>query len=336
MTTTDPQADAATTDPQPDTSSTPALDTAALRRAREARRDFLVAIEDHRPALFRYCRRLTGNIWDAEDLVQETLARGFARAAETHFDIRNPEAWLTRVATNAYVDGARRARAEPLADLDSPAAPVADPAEVRDAIEELVTVLPPQERAAVVLKDVFDYPLAEIASMVGTTVGAVKSALHRGRDKLSTDPPRTPTSSRSRREPPARAVLDAAAEAFTAYDVDRLVSLFLDDGVMHIVGAVHETGGGQMRDGSFEHTFNLERDVRYTAEVRDFEGEPLVAIFSADADGSGERGLAEVWRCVTIEERLAYVADYFFCPEVVSEVAEAWGVPTVLHGYRYH
>ena len=308
------------------------LDSAALRRAREARRDFLVAVEGHRPALFRYCRRLTGNVWDAEDLVQETLARGFARAAETHFDIRKPEAWLVRIATNTYIDQARRSRPEPWGDRDVADAPATDRAEVRDAIEEMITVLPPQERAAVVLKDVFDFPLADIASMVGTTTGAVKSALHRGRDKLA-----APVA--ARREKPHRAVLDAAAEAFTAYDIDRLVSLFLDDGVMHIVGAVHETGGQQMRDGSFEHTFNLERDVRYTAEVRDFEGEPLVAIFSrpsADDDGSGEPGLAEVWRCVTIENRLAYVADYFFCPEVVTEVAAAWGVPTALHGYRYH
>ena len=262
--------------------------------------------------------------------MQETLARGFARAAETHFDIRNPEAWLVRVATNAYIDQTRRARPEPWGERDLPApTSTTDTAEVRDAIEEMITVLPPQERAAVVLKDVFDFPLADIASMVGTTTGAVKSALHRGRGKLGSP-------AATQRDKPSRAVLDAAAEAFTAYDVDRLVSLFLDDGVMHIVGAVHETGGQQMREGSFEHTFNLERDVRYLAEVREYDGEPLVAIFSTAPDGTGERGLAEVWRCVTIDDRLAYVADYFFCPEVVTEVAAAWGVPTSLHGYRYH
>ena len=307
------------------------LDAGYLRRAREARREFLVAVEEHRPALFRYCRRVAGNVWDAEDLVQETLAKAFARAAETHVTIDNPRAWLIRIATNSYIDLARRARELPLGDVDPPARPTADPGEVDDALKELVTVLPPQERAAVVLKDVFDYPLADIATMVGTTTGAVKSALHRGRAKLADRDPAART-----RPAPDRAVLVAAAEAFTAYDIERLVSLFLDDGVMHIVGMVYETGGRQMRDGSFEHTFNLERDVRYRAEVREYDGEPVVAIFSASADGSGPSGLAEVWRCVTIEGRLSYVADYFFCPEVVTEVAEAWGVPSALHGYRYH
>jgi RNA polymerase sigma-70 factor (ECF subfamily) len=130
--------------------------------------------------------------------------------------------------------------------------------------------------------------------------------------------------------------MTAAAEAFTAYDIDRLVSLFLDDGVMHIVGAVYETGGEQMREGSLEHTFNLERDVRYRAEVRDLDGEPLVAIFATSLDGSGPSGLAEVWRCTTVDGRLSRVSDYFFCPEVVTEIADAWGVTPALHGYRYH
>ena len=268
-------------------------------------------------------------MWDAEDLVQEALALGFARAAETHVAIDSPRAWLMRIATNAYVDQARRVRPEPLGDRDVAAAATPDAAEVNDAIEELVTVLPSQERAAVVLKDVFDYSLAEIAATLGTTTGAVKSALHRGRGKLADPSP-------VRRAAPDRAVLTAAAEAFSAYDVERLVRLFLDSGVMHIVGAVHETGRRQMREGSFAHTFNLERDVRYAAEVRDFDGEPLVAVFASSPDGTGTPGLAEVWRCTTVDGRIAHAADYFFCPEVVTEIAAAWGVPTALHGYRYY
>jgi len=309
------------------------LEATLLRRAREVRREFLVAVEEHRPALFAYCRRLAANVWDAEDLVQETLAKAFARAAETHFTIANPRGWLIRIATNTYIDQTRRASALPLGELDPPAPPVTDPGEVDDALKELITVLPPQERAAVVLKDVFDYPLADIASMVGSTTGAVKSALHRGRAKLSV---RTSRAAPSPRPLPDRAVLAAAAEAFSAYDVERLVSLFLDDGVMHIVGMVYETGAQEMRTGSLEHTFNLERDVRYRAEVRDFEGEPLVAIFAQQGNGSSASGLCEVWRCLTRDGKLAVASDYFFSPEVVTEVAEAWGVPTALHGYRYH
>jgi RNA polymerase sigma-70 factor, ECF subfamily len=300
--------------------------------ARRVRREFLVAIEPHRPRLFAYCRALAGNVWDAEDLVQETLAKAFARAAEEHNPIHNPLGWLIRVATNAYIDSSRRAQPVLGLDLERAQSPTADPVEVSDALEEMFTLLPPQERAAVVLKDVFDYSLAEIASMVGTSVGAVKSALHRGRAALAAD---DREERRMRRPSPDPSVLKAAAAAFTAYDVDALLALVTDDAVMDLVGMVYETGPDQMRQGTMRHTFDLERDVRYSADVREFGGEPLVAVWSAPADGDGPTGLAEVWRCETVDGRLSQVRDYFFCPEVVGEIAADWSVPTVLHGYRY-
>jgi len=316
------------------TDDQPGLEMALLLEARRIRREFLVTMEPHRPQLFAYCRALTGDVWDAEDLVQESLARAFARAAEEHSPIRNPLGWLIRVATNAYIDGARRPASAPSPDLDRPAPAWVDPLEVADAIEDLFTLLPPQERAAVVLKDVFDFSLAEIAALVGTSVGAVKSALHRGRTTLAAADREERT---VRRPSPDPVVLKAAAAAFTAYDVDALLALVTDHTVMDLVGMVYETGPQQMREGTLRHTFHLEDDVRYSADVREFGGEPVVAIWSAPADGgaAGPTGLAEVWRCETVDGRLTRIRDYFFCPEVVSEIAAAWAAPTVLHGYRY-
>ena len=97
---------------------------------------------------------------------------------------------------------------------------------------------------------------------------------------------------------------------------------------MSIVGMVHEVGAEQMKAGSLRHTFDLEDDVRYSAEVRDFEGEPVLAVWSRRHDGSAPEGLSEVIRCRTHDGRLASMSDYFFCPEVVAEIAAAWGVPT--------
>ena len=315
------------------------IDMPLLLEARRIRREFLVSMEPHRPQLFAYCRRLTGNVWDAEDLVQDTLARAFARAAEEHNPIRNPLAWLIRVATNAYIDSTRRIQPQTGVELDRPADEGADPGEVRDAISDLFTLLPPQERAAVVLKDVFDYPLADIASVVGTSVGAVKSALHRARKTLAADDRQERMMHRPNPDP---AVLKAAAEAFSAYDVDALLALMTEHSVMDLVGMVYETGPQQMREGTLRHTFDLEDDVRYSADVRDFDGELVIAVWSTPAkgtsggaDGAGATGLAEVWRCATGDGRLVRIRDYFFCPEVVSEIAAAWGVPAVLHGYRY-
>ena len=71
--------------------------------------DMLVPL---RPGLYAYCRRLTVNIWDAEDLVQDTLARAFARWGVTYPEITNAKAYLIRIATNVWIDGLRRAATE--------------------------------------------------------------------------------------------------------------------------------------------------------------------------------------------------------------------------------
>ena len=61
-----------------------------------------------RPALYAYCRRLTGNVWDAEDLVQDTVLRGFGALGMADRPIDNPRAYLVRVATNLWTDTMRR------------------------------------------------------------------------------------------------------------------------------------------------------------------------------------------------------------------------------------
>jgi RNA polymerase sigma-70 factor (ECF subfamily) len=308
------------------------VDPELLLDVRRVRREFLRTVEPLRPRLFGYCRRLTANVWDAEDLVQETLAKAFARAAQAHGGIDNVEAWLIRVATNTYIDTIRRSAPLLVEDLDGPAPTAVDPAEVGDALEELMTVLPAQERAAIVLKDVFELSLSEIASLTGSSVGGVKAALHRGRAALGSDAERARRASRPSPDP---VVLREVAAAFSAYDIDALAALLREDSVMNLVGMVYETGPDEMRNGSFHHTFELEDDVRYTAEVREFEGEPVIAVWSRPVTHQGDAGISEVWRCATEDGKLTVLTNYFFAPEVVTEVAASWDAPTVLHGYRY-
>src|SRR6478609_10451689 len=85
-------------------------DLAAL--ARDACRRFCQSFEPVRPELYRYCRHLTRSPWDAEDLVQDTLARALVTlGAMLKPEIENPRAWLFRVATNLYIDRTRNAPA---------------------------------------------------------------------------------------------------------------------------------------------------------------------------------------------------------------------------------
>src|SRR5262249_14197530 len=143
---------------------------------------YLDLIAPHRPALHGYCRRLTRNLWDAEDLVQDTLLRAFGHMGRLNHPVRNPRAYLLRTATNVWIDERRRRERDPgvlPVETDEPAAPdveVATPGEVRAAGARLLRRLSPQERAAVLLKEMFDMSLDEIAETLATTPGAVKSA----------------------------------------------------------------------------------------------------------------------------------------------------------------
>src|SRR5215470_19039395 len=69
---------------------------------------FLQRTEGIRPDLHRYCRSLTRSIWDAEDLVQDTMLRAFAKLGEFSNPIDNAKSYLFRIATNLWVDRVRR------------------------------------------------------------------------------------------------------------------------------------------------------------------------------------------------------------------------------------
>lgn len=71
-----------------------------------------------RPALHGYCRRLTGDIWDAEDLVQETLLRAFGTLGCTFARVEHPRAYLLRIASNCWIDVVRRRETEAAALVD--------------------------------------------------------------------------------------------------------------------------------------------------------------------------------------------------------------------------
>ena len=196
---------------------------------------FLDTYEPLRSDLYRYCRNLTRSPWDAEDLAQDAMARAFVTLGQMGHEPPNPRAWLFRVASNLWIDQLRRRRAVPLEGDPAGATAGQDPIGAREAAGTLFGQLSPQERAAVVLKDAFDLSLDEIAEALSTTTGAVKAALHRGRDKL-VEPPLQET------RIPAPGVLDAFSAAFNAGDLDRVTALLLDTAAVEVVGATTQYG----------------------------------------------------------------------------------------------
>jgi RNA polymerase sigma-70 factor, ECF subfamily len=159
----------------------------------------------HRRELYPAALRMTRNASDAEDLVQESMARAYAGLR--HFTPgTNGRAWLFRILSNTFVSGYRKRQREPVQVLSPEfevllsaavgatatgpdrAAPSAEDAvlsqfgfsEVRQALREL----PECFRATIYLADVEGYPYREISEMLGVPIGTVMSRLHRARAQL--------------------------------------------------------------------------------------------------------------------------------------------------------
>jgi RNA polymerase sigma-70 factor, ECF subfamily len=174
---------------------------------------FSALFERHRRALQTHCYRMVGSFEDAEDLVQETFARAWRARKQFRREGRwSLRAWLYRIATNACLDHlARRSPRLLPADVASAADPEAEPppvasdvawldpypdrlvdpheaAAARETLEiafvAAIQHLPPRQRAALILRDAAGFSARETATLLGTSVPAVNSALQRARDRL--------------------------------------------------------------------------------------------------------------------------------------------------------
>jgi RNA polymerase sigma-70 factor, ECF subfamily len=301
------------------------------RLLREAWFQYLDTIAPIRPSLHRYCRRITRNLWDSEDLLQETLLKGFGAIGRGDFcrdacRVSNYRTYLFRIATNLWIDQVRRREFQSVRS-DSTAQPPPGPnqsIEIRDAASLLMTHASPQESAAVLLKDVFDFTLEEIAVILTTTVGAVKSALRRGRAQL--DEKQTTRAAGSRT--PSKELLDRFCAAFNAGDVQGVVSLLLDNTTYEVPGVGGERGKKDLI------WVNVPKPDDVRAEPVVYQGEWMVAFCHGP-----ERALACVDRFEEEDGHIARVISYYYCPDTIREFAAELGVralPQGASGGGYH
>ena len=303
---------------------------------------FVDSTEPFRRDLHRYCRRMTRSVWDAEDLVQETMLRCFGSLRGRDAEIRNPRSFMFRTATHVWIDAVRRRETEST-NAEQVARHHAAPAErpagaARDAGVALFSGLPPQERAAVVLKDVLGFSLAEIAEILETTTGAVKSALHRARNHVQAEG----RDMAPRSEPPSTELVDRFVEAFNALDIPALTDLLLENVTAEVVGIGSMQGrdravsrDGWVQKSLFGHepwALDAQKPARrQRAERRVYLGEPIIVVWMARDQGESVEWL------VRIEEedgRVARIRDYCVCPETEAVVTESLGLPLRDWGYR--
>ena len=139
------------------------------------------------PRLRRYARALAHNRADADDLVQDTLERAWAKSALWR-GVTDARGWLFGVMHNLHVDGVRKPRlATQMLDDDTPEVGIAPTQGERLAVLDLQAALdqlPIEQRQVLLLVALEEMPYAEIAATLGIPIGTVMSRLSRGRERL--------------------------------------------------------------------------------------------------------------------------------------------------------
>jgi RNA polymerase sigma-70 factor (ECF subfamily) len=211
---------------------------------------FVAVTSPYRRALHIHCYRLLGSVHDADDALQETMLRAW-RGLPRYEPRASLSGWLYRIATNACLRLIERrgpamsagAHLQPYPDrlLDDLAATGLGPDDtvaLRESVglayAAALQLLPPKQRAVLILRDALGLPAREVAELLGDSVPAVNSALQRARENIASEhtagrlaQPHAPASPQVE-----AAVMRAFLEAWTAVDIDRIVALLTDDAVL--------------------------------------------------------------------------------------------------------
>jgi RNA polymerase sigma-70 factor, ECF subfamily len=272
---------------------------------------FLETITQLRPRLHRYCSRMTGSVMDGEDVVQDALFEAY-RKLDQYDDSRPLGPWLFRIAHNRCIDLLRRRGVRVEAETASMGPDYVMPANlpvlgVGRAVEQLVISLPPMERACVLLKDVFDYTLEEIAELVSSTVGGVKAALSRGRSKLAALP--EPVKSRREVSPELSRLLHLYVERFNKRDWEGLRELIRADARLHVADRFL----GPLDESPYFGNYERQR-VPWRLAVAEVDGELAVVVLRQQRD---EWKPDTVARVEVIDQHIVGIVDYGHCPWVL-------------------
>jgi RNA polymerase sigma factor (sigma-70 family) len=284
----------------------------------QGRREFLALVDHIRPELHRYCTRMTGSVADGEDVVQETLARACYELSQMRA-LPPLRPWLFRIAHNRAIDHwrheAHRASESLDAALEIAAEASNEPDKVlarNQAVSAAITCfleLAPAQRGCVILKDVLDHSIEEIAVELGLSVSAVKAALHRGRAALQTQSAGAQAPATRLRKPSSE--LTRYASLFNAHDWDGVRSMLADDVRLDLVSQRKSAG---RRDVGVYFT-NYERATDSHLAPAWIDGREVLAVIP-EANATMPRYFIELsWH----EGQVITIRDFRYVPYIVQD-----------------
>ena len=279
-----------------------------------------------RPQLHRYCARLTGSVFDGEDVVQDAMVRALA-ALDSLDSLPSLRPWLYRIAHNRAIDLLRSRALRELDSLEAAAAQVPDP-DVLDA-EELVmkqdavrmavsrfTELPTMQRSVIILKDVLDHSLADIAELLGLSIDAVKAHLARGRVRLRAMATTTP---KTWDAPPASASAERYAALFNSGRWDDLRAMLADDVRLDLSGRPSRVGSGDV--GVYFSVYANIKDVRLVPGW--VEGREVFLVYA----GQDLERPAYLVQIIWSNERISHIRDYHYTRYMIEDAEFAVSKP---------
>ncbi len=249
----------------------------------------VVIFEQLRRRLFAIAYRMMGTRADAEDIVQEAYLRW--HRADTG-DVRSPEAWLVSVVTRLSIDRLRKATVEreaytgpwlpePLFGRPSPSPEerLELASDLSMAFMVLLERLAPVERAAFLLRDVFDCDYAEVARILQKSEAACRQVVHRARERVRRDRRRFRASDEDRRR-----LIGKFVEAAGAGDEATLLSLFAEDATLTsdgggVVPAARKVVRGRGRIARLYLVLARKLGGRLTHCILNINGEPGLVSF---------------------------------------------------------
>jgi len=282
----------------------------------DRRAELLALTGELRGELHRYCARLMGSVIDGEDVVQDTLARALVALDEAE-ETPQLRPWLFRIAHNRALDLLRSRtvrKAEPIeaaSDIADEANP--DPMEVlmrQEAVETAVSrfaELPLLQRSVVILKDLLDESLKDIAELLDLTVDAVKAHLARGRARLREINAHAATLAEAR---PVSAAVAHYVALFNVQNWDGLRALLADDVRLHQSTYPLRVGAADV--GMFFTIYAKFKGVRFAPAW--VEGREVIAVFENAADPKPSYFMWLEWR----DGRISFIRDYRYARYIVS------------------
>jgi len=319
---------------------------------------FRALVEPLGRELHAYAYRMLGGFHDADDALQDSRLKAW-RALATYEPRASFRAWMYRIVTNTCLDALKlRSRRVLPQDVSPPIAPgppttaprtdiwwiepypdallpaVPDPEQaarlregIRLAFVRVVQALPPRQRAALILHDVLDWSVVEVAEMLETTEAAINSALQRARATIA----RRPHAATPALAPRHAEVVERFVRAWESGNFDDFVALLATDAVMNMPPWEYWLDGKAAVIATLRSpgTWDGEpRPGRYKIVPAPTNGEPAALAYVRAADGRYHAVCLTVLSLDT-DGRIVELTTF-----VLPELFVAWGFPAVLDAER--